>query len=196
MASDRRWGALVTAVLLAGCHHVQSADDALAPCRPVGGRLAERADTREMAGRFAITMVATSGAMSGRAASGSLTLVPEDSALIDAGAAMQPLRGTTDIALDSVGAVRMGDPGANDASAPGVGVYAQRTPGTGALTVVVRLGSGSNSRGPQPFDAGHTTLYVQRITPEGFAGGWASSAGSTFPVRRSQGYFCAVRAPS
>ena len=109
---------------------------------------------------------------------------------------MQPLRGSAEVALEAVGAVRMGDLGAQDAVAPGIGVYEQRAPGTGVPTVVVRLGSASNARGPLVFDAGHTTLYVRRIDPDGFAGGWASSAGSTFPMREAQGYFCAVRARS
>jgi hypothetical protein len=36
---------------------------------------------------------------------------------------------------------------------------------------------------------------VRRIGRDGFAGGWTSSAGSTFPPRRAAGYFCAVRRP-
>jgi hypothetical protein len=145
-----------------------------------------------MGGEYGFTMVATGGARAGRTASGRLVLMPQDSALSSVEGAAQPFRGTADIALDSVGAVRMGDLAAADPSAPGVAVYEQRAP-NGAPTVVVRLGSASNARGPQPFDAGHTTLYVRRISDGGLAGGWSSSAGSTYPIRRAQGYFCAVR---
>jgi hypothetical protein len=194
MAPHRRW--LVAAFALASCVHHRAGESAAGACRPVEGRLDASADTRDMSGRYVLTLIATGGARTGRTATGLLTLLPQDSALVAAERASQPLRGATDIALDSVGAVRMGDLATDDPAAPGVGVYEQRAPGTNLPTVVVRLGSGSNARGPQPFDAGHTTLYVRRITRDGFAGGWASSAGSTYPMRRAQGYFCAVRAPS
>ena len=95
------------------------------------------------------------------------------------------LGGTAAIALDSVGAVPMGDLGATDPAAPGVAVYEQPAPAAAGSrlgpTVVIRLGAGSNARGPQPFDAAYTTLFVKQIGPDGFAGGWSSSAGSTFP---------------
>jgi len=194
MVVDRRW--LVAAFALASCVHHRAGESAAGACAPVESRLDASADTRDMTGRFVLTMVATGGARTGQAATGLLTLLPQDSALVAAEGASQPLRGTSDVALDSVGAVRMGDLAADDPAAAGVGVYEQRAPDTGAPTVVVRLGSGSNARGLRPFDAGHTTLYVRRITRDGFAGGWASSAGSTYPMRRAQGYFCAVRAPS
>jgi hypothetical protein len=153
------------------------------------------ASTAEMRGEFSLTMVATAGADSGRTAVGRVTLVSQDSGLIAAERAQQPLRGTAEIALEDVGAVRMGALGATDPRAPGVAVYEQRAPVTGVPTVVVRLGSASNARGPAVFDAGHTTFYVRRIAREGFFGGWASSAGSTYPRRRAEGYFCAVRRP-
>lgn len=191
--SGDRW--LVVVVALAGCAHLKVGAQSDSVCLPVEGRLDAAADTRDMVGRFAFTMIATGGARTGQSVSGVLTLQPQDSALVAAEGAMQPLRGTTDVALDSVAAVRMGDLAADDPAAAGVGVYEQRAP-DGTPTVVVRLGSGSNARGLRPFDAGHTTLYVQRITRDGFAGGWASSAGSTYPMRHAQGYFCAVRSAS
>jgi hypothetical protein len=193
MATHRRW--LVAAFALASCVHHPAGDPAVGACRQVEGRLDASADTRDMNGRFVLTMIATGGARTGQSATGMLTLLPQDSALLAAEGASQPLRGATDIAIDSVGAVRMGDLAADDPAAPGVGVYEQRAPQTNMPTVVVRFGSGSNARGLRPFDAGHTTLYVRQITRDGFAGGWASSAGSTYPMRRAQGYFCAVRAP-
>ncbi len=148
-----------------------------------------------MQGDYALTMVATAGAAAGRTVTGTLRLVPQDSALVAADGALQPLRGTADIRLESVGATRMGDLAAEDPAAPGVGVYEQRAPGGGVPSVVVRLGAGSNGRGPSPIDAAHATLFVARIAADGFAGSWRSSAGSTFPPRRASGYFCAVRTP-
>lgn len=204
MLTRRVGTGLIVAGALAGCATVRggggggggAARDA-DPCRPVEGRLSADARTADMAGRFTITMVATGGAQAGQTVSGALTLVPQDSALLAAGpeaaGATQPLRGTVAIALGQVGAVRMGELAADDPRAPGVGVYEQRAP-DGAPTVVVRLGAASNARDAQAFDAGHTTLFVRSITAEGFAGGWTSSGGSTFPIRRAAGYFCAVRA--
>lgn len=185
---------LGVAVLAVGCATAQGGRSAQ-ECGPTPGRLAAADSAARMAGEFALTLTATSGTAAGRTVTGRLSLVPQDSAWLQAEGSTEPLRGTADIAIDSVGATRMGDLGATDPAAPGIGVYEQRAPGTGAPTVVVRVGSGSNSRGPSPIDAGHMTMFVSRITAEGFAGGWSSSAGSTFPPRRAAGYFCAVRTP-
>jgi hypothetical protein len=146
-----------------------------------------------MRGDFVFTMVATRGAKTGRSVTGRLSLVPQDSALLAVERATQPLRGTADIAVDSVGAVAVGDLAAPAHDAPGVAAYEQRAP-NGMPTVILRLGNESNARGAQVFDAAHTTGYVRRITERGFFGGWSSSAGSVFPMRESEGYFCAVRA--
>ena len=184
---------LGTAFLVACAHAQRGGGDA---CRPVTGQLPASASTRDMRGNFVLTMTATGGAHAGRTARGTLSLEPQDSALVAVAGATQPLRGTAAIALEAVGAVRMGDLADSAADSPGVGVYEQRPAAgaPGAPTVIIRVGSASNARGPQPFDAGYTALYVKRITGRGFAGGWASSAGPTYPPRRAEGYFCAVRA--
>jgi len=137
-------------------------------------------------------MAATDGRLAGESTTGMMVLQAQDSALIELDRARQPIVGTADIALESVGAVRMGDLGATDPRSPGVAVYEQRPDGR-APTIVIRLGSASNARGPLVFDAGHTTLYVYRIAIDGFAGGWSSSAGSVFPPQEARGNFCAVR---
>lgn len=187
-----QWTALIALGLIAGCASPRGRPDPLA-CRPVDGALSPGSSTSAMTGAYDFTMVATEGARAGRSVTGRMELVPQDSALMAVEGAQESFRGTTDVALDSVGAVPMGSLVSPDASAPGVAVYEQRS-ATGAVTVVMRLGSASNARGPQPFDAGFTTLFVRRIAEAGFAGGWRSSAGSTFPIRQAQGYFCAVRA--
>jgi hypothetical protein len=187
----RRGAVVAAAAALAGCAGLRGGG--AAACRPVRGPLPASASTAAMRGQFAFTMVATAGAKAGSTAVGRLWLEPQDSTLQSVERARQPLRGTADIALEDVGAARMGDLGARDPTAPGIAVYEQRPSGAGAPTVVVRLGSGSNARGPSAFDAAHTTLYVHRIGRDGFAGGWASNAGSAFPPRGAEGYFCAVR---
>jgi len=164
-------------------------------CRPVDGPLLASTSTASMSGDYALTMVATGGARDGRSVEGRISLHPQDSAFVALEGATQPLVGTAEIVLETVGAVLMGDLTGADSRGPGVGVYEQRPAGA-APTVVLRLGSASNARGPAVFDAGHTTLYVRRIAGDGFAGGWASSAGSVYPMQEARGYFCAVRVRS
>ena len=187
--------ALVAAAALGACAHLRTVRSDSPACQPAGdGPLPAAASTAPMRGDFALTLVATAGAQSGRSVTGRLSLVPQDSALQAVERATQPLRGTAVIALEAVGAARLGDLAATAPDAPGVAVYEQRSAG-GTPTVILRFGNESNARGPQAFDPAHTTGYVRRITTDGFAGGWSSSAGSTFPPRFAQGYFCAVRAP-
>lgn len=186
--------AIVAALVLGACAHLRTGGSAGGECRPVGDApLPITANTALMRGDFVFTMVATGGAKPGTSVTGRLSLVPQDSALLLVERATQPLRGTAEIALEDVGAVRPGDLAAPAHDAPGVAVYEQRAPG-GNPTVILRLGNESNARGAQVFDAAHTTGYVRRIAETGFAGGWSSSAGSVFPMREAQGYFCAVRA--
>ncbi len=192
--TTRGWP-LAAAVLAAACATSQGGRGGDDACRPTEGRLAVTDSAVTMRGEYRLTMRATSGAASGHAAIGRLSLVPQETALLAAERSTEPLRGTADIRLEDIGATRMGDLAAGDPADPGVGVYEQRAP-SGAPTVVVRLGSGSNGRGPSAMDAGHTTLFVGRIGSDGFGGSWSSSAGSTFPPRRSGGFFCAVRIPS
>ena len=190
----RRLGAgLAAAALLASCAHVGARAGADAACQPPGdGPLPRDASTALLRGDFALTLVATAGPRAGWSVTGRLSLVPQDSALRQVEGAAQPLRGTAAITLEAVGAERLGDLAAAAPDAPGVAVYEQRA-GDGTPTVVIRFGNESNARGPQPMDAGHTSGFVRRIGPDGFSGGWSSSAGSTFPPRHAEGYFCAVR---
>ncbi len=185
---------LAAAAALGACVHRRAAAGAPAdPCRPVGDApLPASASTGLMRGDFVLTMVATAGARAGRSVSGRLSLVPQDSALQTVERATQPLRGTTAIDLEAVGATRFGNLAATAPDAPGVAVYEQRA-ADGTPTVLLRLGDQMNARGPQAFDAGHTTAFVRRITPDGFAGGWSSRLANAFPPRNAEGYFCAVR---
>ncbi len=189
------WGAwgLVGAALLGGCAHRNSQPSPASACQRVADApLPAGTSTSPMAGEFVLTMVATAGPKAGRSVTGRLSLVPQDSALRQVERATQSLRGTADIALDSVGAVRFGDLAATAPDAPGVAVYEQRA-SDGTPTVVIRFGNESNARGPQAFDAGHTAAYVRQISRDAFAGGWSSALSATFPPRHAEGYFCARR---
>jgi len=187
--------AVTGAAAVGACAHPRTHPSPGAPCQPVGDApLPAGTSTAAMSGDFVLTLVAATGPKAGRSVTGRLSLVPQDSALQAVERATQPLRGTAAIALETVGAERLGDLAATAPDAPGVAVYEQRA-GDGKPTVVVRFGNESNARGPQAFDAGHTTGYVRQITSDGFAGGWSSSAGSVFPPRHADGYFCAARTP-
>lgn len=152
-------------------------------CARVEAALEPGASLEPLAGDFALTLVATSGPRRGESVAGGLRLraaPPGRSAV---------LVGTTAIALDSVGALRLGDAEATDPGAPGVAVYEFRSAG-GAPTVTVRIGSQTTSESVERYDGGYTVLRVRRITPGGFYGRWESGLG----VRDWGGHFCAVRA--
>jgi len=148
-----------------------------------------------MAGRFVLTMTATGGAQNGRTVAGYLTLreAPAGTAGPSAGA-RTAFVGTTDILLEGVGALRLGDTGAEDPRAPGVAVYEQRA-ASGVPTVTARIGS-QTTAAPAPgmlqMEGSATALFVRHIDGNGFTGSWQSSTGQ--PGAGAQGYFCAVRA--
>lgn len=161
-------------------------------CVPVQGPLAGPIDADALAGTYRLTMVATEGERSGQEAIGTLTLrqhAPDMQQIMMGGNpvpdARLPLYGTTDIPLDSVGALVLGDLMADDPSQPGVSV-AERTGDEISLTL--RLGSEANRREVR-FDGGYTALRVRVIDDGGFAGRWASGTLG----EQAAGDFCAVR---
>lgn len=148
-----------------------------------------------MAGRFVLTMIATGGRQAGQSVSGyiNLRLAPASAPAPGSGS-RTAIIGTTDVAVQVVGAQRLGDLWSQDSLAPGVAVYEQR-PATGQPTVIARMGS-ETTRVPQPgsavaIEGAYTVLYVRRISAGGFAGGWASSNG--MPQSEVSGHFCATR---
>jgi hypothetical protein len=139
-------------------------------------------------------MVAEKGDSSGQV-SGRLWLKPQSPALRDLpgqGNSM-PLFGGTDVAIERVGAVRMGDLASADSTKPGVAVLEQRTPTS--LLIVLRLGSDANERGVLRFDGGYAALTVRSISDSEFRGTWASGVRSGLRSLESSGYFCATRLP-
>ena len=101
---------------------------------------------------------------------------------------MRPvLIGTADVALDSVGALVVGDAASTDPTRPGVIVFGS-APGD-APRILMRLGSEANRRDQQPFDSGYTVLDVRAVNTDGFAGPWRSGVVET----EAEGYFCARR---
>lgn len=193
-----RW--TMTLLLLApACHHHRSPAALVAACDTVPASPAAQLDPSLMHGTYAVTFIATGGLRSGHAASGTLSLQPQDASLVaiephDGVAVTQPVIGQLDLAIDSIGAVQMGDLMSTDAATPGVGFYVTRRPCGEVSGIIGRVGSLSNARGPGPIDAGHFTLFIRQVTPTGIWGGWTSNPGSGGLIAPDAvGRFCALR---
>ncbi len=188
-----RTSAALALLALAGCASTGGGAGGNACSPAMSGTLAAGTQLRPMAGRFALTLVATGGAQNGRSVAGYLTLREAPTGTPGPAAnARTALVGTTDVILESVGALRLGDTGAEDPRAPGVAVYEQRA-ANGVPTVTARVGShitAAPTPGMQQIEGQTTVLFVRRIGGDGFAGGWRSGDGSP---RGPEGYFCAVR---
>ncbi len=193
---------LVTVVLiLRGCaaHRVERQESAA--CAPVDEQqLAAGVRAEALEGAFRLTLVATNGPKRGESATGRLVLVLNDSAMrrmeepggtyrLDA---HMPLIGTTDLAVEDVGAVRLGDLESSDSTRPGVALLERRVVEPNDTTrteITLRLGSEANRRDVVRFDGGFMALSVHSVTEHAFHGTWAS--GVREPAAR--GYFCATR---
>lgn len=188
----KRRGAAAAAslVLVGGAACAGMSRGAAAPCEPVAGVLAAGTSLAPMSGRFVLTLVGTGAP--GRTIGGYIVLREAPARTPGpAPGARTALIGTTDIHLESVGALRLGDTGSSDPRAPGVAVYEQR-PASGAPTVTARIGSHTTAAptpGLQQIEGSYTVLFVRRITSSGFAGGWQSGDGRN----EVRGHFCAER---
>lgn len=145
----------------------------------------------DLAGNYRLKLVATEGAKAAQSAEGTLGLQPYEGSLrvvtiggIRDTAASYVHYGSTDVDLEAVGAVRLGDLGSLDPLRPGVAVIERKG------TVTLRLGSDANRRDVARFDGGFTALQVGEVLRDGFTGSWRSGVGIQ---RSSAGYFCAVR---
>ncbi len=188
-----RWAAVLCGVL-AGCATARGggnvADDET--CRPPA-EATPVTWSEALLGRYQVTVVATSGAGSGRQVTGELLLwEPAGGRRAVYGADEQPVAdfhapaiGTLHGALDSVGAVYPGSAESEDPDAPGVLVMVHHElPG-----VMLRVGSGSNRRGPVAFDGSYFTIGLHESDPTGFRARWRSAV----QIEEAGGYLCAVK---
>ncbi len=171
----------------------------MAACDTVPVAPAAQLDPSLMNGSYSVTFVATRGLRSGHAVSGRLSLRPQESSLVmiephDGVVVTQPVIGQLDLAIDSIGAVQMGELMSTDGASPGLGFYVTHRPGGEVSGIIGRVGSLSNTRGPGPIDAGHFTLFIRQVTPTGIWGGWASNPGPGGLITPDAGgHFCALR---
>ncbi|MGH7546308.1 MAG: hypothetical protein ACREKI_09015 [Gemmatimonadota bacterium] len=184
--------ACVALALIAPACATGGTQAALAPeCGPAGPARMVGADAAGLAGEYSLTLVAEQGPFAGRAVRGNLWLrpnPPEWTGIPSPAGGMRtdasaPLYGATDVDVEAVGALRLGDPTSPAPEAPGVLVVES------GEQVILRVGSEANRRDVQRFDGGYLALFVKRITPDGFAGGWASGLLGA----QAEGYFCARR---
>ena len=150
-------------------------------CLPVEPALADSgASLSGMAGAYHLTL--ESSGTPPTSSEGTLTLETLPDTLQEMGGARTPLGGSTDVDVEAVGALRLGDLGSDDPAAPGVLVIETDGP-----SIILRLGSEPNRRDQVAFDGGYTVLTVHQIGADGFDGSWRSGSG----VVVNEGYFCA-----
>ena len=195
-AHTRIAGLTVLSVVVAACgvHSRKVEPGADVRCRPVTSGALAAAPWDSLAGDWRLTLVATTGPSAGRVAQGLVALRSQEESLrrVDRpgpATVMVPAVGSTDLPVEEVGAVRMGDLGSADPRQPGVSIWVSRG-ADGGVSAVLRIGQQEIGTARQPFDAGYTVLYVRRVTGAGFAGGWASG----ITDEAASGHFCAVRA--
>lgn len=163
-----------------------------AVCAPVERTLAAGSDVsvaEGLVGRYRLTMVRTSGDTA--SVEGTLHLMPQVDSLrpmpmpdrAPEPRPTNPLIGTAGIAVEDVGAHRLGDLMSEDPTRPGVIIV--HRPGE----ITMRFGSDVNIREMPAFDGGYLAFFVAHVDSGGFAGGWSSGV----QMRDAEGYFCAVR---
>lgn len=162
-------------------------------CRPVEGPFVASTPWDSLAGSWRLTLVAGSGSMNGRSVEGALTLQALDSALrrVDRPGptiVTVPIIGASDIALEDVGAVRLGDVRSTDPLQPGVAIWASLGPDS-SVSAVMRIGQEAIRSNLVKFDGGYTALFLRQVSVNAMRGGWASGVAT----EAVSGYFCAER---
>lgn len=210
MRSDKQTGAtwprpsvlvVATAALLIGTGGCATTASHEASCQPPPEQAKAEIRAATLAGRYALTLVATRGEKTGMSASGTLVLTETPAALrpMRAPGGDEPLEGVTApligsvlVDLESLGATAPGATDTVDPNAPGVLVIENTSGGPDGAgpEITIRFGSVANDRSQTRFDGAYTALFVRAGTDdEGFVGTWASG------VRQEDvaGYFCATR---
>jgi hypothetical protein len=163
-------------------------------CLPVEGRLAADVPWDSLPGSWRLTLVATAGPKAGTRVEGTMTLQARDPAvrrMESPGSTVitVPIFGTTDVALEEVGAVRIGNVESADSSQPGLAIWVSEVPDR-SVSAVLRIGQEALRTDIVRFDGGYTALFLQEVSSSSIRGGWKSAV---TPMESSSGHFCAVR---
>jgi len=162
-------------------------------CRPVEGPFTASTPWDSLSGSWRLTLVAGSGSKAGQSVEGALTLRAQDPALRSVDrpgptTVTVPVIGTTDIVLEDVGAVRIGDVRSTDSLQPGVTIWASQSP-DGVVSAVMRIGQEVLRSDVVRIEGGYTALFLRQVSVNAIRGGWASGV----TTEEAKGYFCAER---
>ncbi len=182
-------GSLCLATMACGARSPQVMPEACAPVEEVSGL--SRLQVDRLAGEYELTLEATTGTAAGRSTSGRLWLYPNEPEMRGIRAAgggvrsdaSAPLYGASDIDVEDVGGLRLGDAMSRDPQSPGVLLLQQ------GEQLFIRVGAEANRRDLLRFDGGYFALRVREVDENGFAGSWSSGLMSA----SAEGHFCAVR---
>ena len=176
--------------LITGCGNPQAL---AARCDPAGRPVAPAVSVDALAGDYAIHFIATAGTRAGDTVSAILELRDQDPELTEMpDGSVQTAVGDMNLPRGRLGVADTGDPLSTSDRAPGVGVYLDGD--RAAASVVARVGSHANARGPASFDGAWFTLFFEKVDAFGIAGSWRSGASPAFPpVPEARGRFCADR---
>jgi hypothetical protein len=192
--SGRRWRLAVVAVGVSCAPQASTGAALPSPgCRPVEGVVAASAPWDSVTGRWRLEMVDVTGDSSGRRVIGSLALRAQDSVsqrVVRPGmtGVTVPVIGDAEIALEQVGAARIGDVSSLDAKRPGLSIWVSPA-STNTVSAVMRIGEEEIQSDLVRIDGGFTALYIRQVSATAIRGGWASGVTAT----RASGYFCADR---
>jgi hypothetical protein len=192
----RTAGALLAATVAWSCA-ARSRTGSLAAgdsCRPVEGRVSAATPWDSLPGSWRLTLVATGGPRSGGSVQGTLTLRAQEASLrrVDRpgpDVVTVPVTGATDVAVEQVGAQRIGNLQSADPQRPGAAIWVSQGQ-DGGVSAVMRIGEEMIHSSLVRFEGAYTVLYLRQVSASGIYGGWASGVTG----QEASGHFCAVRA--
>lgn len=102
-----------------------------------------------------------------------------------------PVIGWTDIAVELVGAARVGNLQSADSRRPGAAVWVSQG-ADGAVSAVLRLGEEAQGGNFMRVEGEYTALFLKQVSVAAIRGDWTSGVTSG----EVGGYFCAARVGS
>lgn len=181
-------------VAAASCAAVQESEGA---CRAPVAEPIRAPSVDDLAGRYRLIFVGTSGEAVGKRVEGELVLAARPAALrpvlgldlVPLADVAEPVFGATTADLEAVGAYVSGSLRSEDPEAPGVVLRVDQ--GGNEVGLTLRLGSERNRRGHFILDGAFVLAPIVELHRAGFFGRWDASLGPT--TYRAGGFFCALR---
>ena len=189
----RRLYSLALMPLACGGHARPDTAPGASECRPSTGRLAANAAWDSLPGVWRLTLVASFGSMIGRSVQGEMILQRQDSVqrrVERPGPTVVtvPVIGAADIALEDVGARRIGDLHSLEPARPGLAIWVSRGV-DGGISAVLRIGQEEIHPTLMQIEGAYTVLYLREVSSDAMRGGWASGV----MQEEAHGHFCAER---